>query len=143
MSAYCEVSEVTDAFPQISDWGTGQAPSLDTIQRVIEENSALVGDTLRLRYQVPFDPAPRLISRIVRDLSIADVRDMLYGVANQQDYQADIRRKTAMQLLRDLASGVLDLGPDYHLPSDPEGQSPGPPSAADTGDPTFTRNRAW
>jgi len=108
-----------------TDKTTGSAASLTdaTIQAAIDDAEAQVDGTLRLLYEVPFDPAPDLVVTITRDIA-AYLADLTYR--QSQDYSSALdpvylRYQRALQNLQGIATDVITLDAPR---SDADGDEP-------------------
>ncbi len=108
---YCTVDEVKAEFPFISEteWGVGLAPDDTKLAAMIEENDSDIDAALDARFAVPFGTVPQSIMRISRDLTVADVRELVFSEEEQPDRVGPGRRKRAETRLTAIADGSYAL----------------------------------
>lgn len=90
----------------------------DKVNDAIADASALIDSFCQKKYDVPFDPAPRIIKKIAVDLTLYELFS-LRGINEDEDQEIVTKQKQAIRFLEKIASGALTIG----VPSPPPGNS--------------------
>lgn len=85
----------------------------EAIDGAIQYSDSIIDSKLRLRYQVPFSPVPKLITNISADLATWKTLKGTFSGGGEDDEPilASSYRDDAMNLLCQLADGSLTLDP--------------------------------
>lgn len=112
--AYCAKADVSpklidgETLVQLTDdYDTGIADDAVITEAIADADAEIDGYCAR-RYDVPFSPVPRIITKLSIDLTIYNLYDRRLGAPEH----IEKRRDNAIKLLGNIAKGLVSLGAD-------------------------------
>ena len=108
---YSTPQQVQAELPHIRQWGQGVFPSVARIAGMIEQTDNQIDSHLAMRFEVPFDTVPQSVADISRDLTVSNVRALIFSQAPEPDRHGPDLRKRTMEWLTAIAGGTAALDP--------------------------------
>jgi hypothetical protein len=109
--AYCEANEVLEEIGSNLAFGTGTVPSEERIRDMITEHDEFIDGMARDRETVPFEPVPRIIRSISKDLTVARLLPIIYRGEGSEQHLARAKelRRFAEDRLEKIQANKLSL----------------------------------
>lgn len=122
---YCTIADILDNVSEdvlidiTNDAGVDATTiNENKVNQKIGDVSALIDSFAKKKYQVPFNPVPRVIKKLAIALTLYELFS-LTGIDEERDQHLIRSQKTAMNLLDKISSGKLTIG----VPSPPPDNS--------------------